>query len=102
METITPTEMGTSYIFLVDLEGRELFDDEIEVKVNGNRDLVISYNYDWGEGLDVPKTKTLDLPANAIRDAVSAVLYNGTLIVSVNKEVNERSTSPRCIRVMKK
>ncbi|KAI3897944.1 hypothetical protein MKW92_009615 [Papaver armeniacum] len=86
METITPTEMGTSYIFLVDLEGRELFDDEIEVKVNGNRDL----------------TKTLDLPANAIRDAVSAVFHNGTLIVSVNKEVNERSTSPRCIRVIKK
>ncbi|KAI3913659.1 hypothetical protein MKX01_035855 [Papaver californicum] len=86
-----PTEMVNSYVFLVDLSGKEMSNDEIKVKVEeGDRTLVISY---------LSSTQRFDLPKYVNLDAISAISQNDVLLVIVNK-VN-RVMTERTIKVTK-
>ncbi|XP_026430958.1 17.1 kDa class II heat shock protein-like [Papaver somniferum] len=97
-----PTEMVNSYVFLIDLSGKEMSNDEIKVKVEGDRTLIVSYlssvygpvgiSFFW-------QTKKFDLPKYANLDAISAISHNETLFVTVNK-VN-RVMTERTIKVTK-
>ncbi|MCL7023936.1 hypothetical protein MKW94_015959 [Papaver nudicaule] len=91
--------MGNSFVFLIDLNGKEIFGNEIKVKEEGDRTLVITYDH-YDEYLFQKQEKSFDLPLNANMDAVSAVSHNGTLLVTVNK-VNRRRIRERTIKITK-
>ncbi|KAI3955836.1 hypothetical protein MKW98_006196 [Papaver atlanticum] len=97
-----PMEMVSSYVFLVDLNGKGMSNDEIKVKVDGDKTLVISYlssvygpvavSFFW-------QTKRFDLPKYVNLDAISAISYKETLLVTIDK-VN-RVMTERTIKVTK-
>ncbi|KAI3923905.1 hypothetical protein MKW92_042615 [Papaver armeniacum] len=90
-----PTEMVNSYVFLIDLTRKEMTNDELKVKVEGDRTLVISYlSSVYGP------TKRFDLPKYVNLDAISAISHNETLFVTVNK-VNRVMTERTTIKVTK-
>ncbi|KAI3913657.1 hypothetical protein MKX01_035853 [Papaver californicum] len=96
-----PTEIENSFVYLVDLQGQQMFDSEIKVNVEGERTPVINYRVKYTNARypDFSMAKRFDLLLNANIDAISAVTQNGTLIVSVNKV--SRSSTVRSINVVK-
>ncbi|KAI3955833.1 hypothetical protein MKW98_006193 [Papaver atlanticum] len=93
-----PIEMGNSFVLLVDLEGKNIWHDEIKIMVEGDKTVIIRYDgggsnkFDWHQ-------ERFDLPLNAYLDAISAVSHNGTLLVSVGKIIP--SNTERTINVVK-
>ncbi|KAI3983076.1 hypothetical protein MKX01_035357 [Papaver californicum] len=72
MAAAAPTEMENSFVFLLDLKGEEIYQDEIKIKVEDDKTLVIRYN--------------------------CVVSHNGTLLVSVNKII--QPNTERTIKVV--
>ncbi|MCL7046258.1 hypothetical protein MKW94_002105 [Papaver nudicaule] len=97
-----PTEMGNSYVCLLDLYGDErIVDDEINFKVEGDNTLVITYyHYDEWPAENISMTNRFDIPQNANLDAISAVSQNGMLIVTIKKTIS-RLSAPWSIKVTK-
>ncbi|XP_026438514.1 17.1 kDa class II heat shock protein-like [Papaver somniferum] len=100
-----PTETQKSYVFIIDLRSKELYDDEIKVDVEDYWTLVISYGEtmidDFGIHFPYPVETKFDLPPNANLDAISAVSHNGTIIVCVDKLMYDSSTRSRYVKVIK-
>ncbi|MCL7049714.1 hypothetical protein MKW94_021531 [Papaver nudicaule] len=96
----TPTKVGDSYVFLMDLEGGKVYSDEIKVFGEGDRTLVIDYwhNVDYDKNSRHGKKK-FDLPQSVNMDTISAVTQNGVLMVTVKKVVTRLGTTPRTIKV---
>ncbi|KAI3848457.1 hypothetical protein MKW92_046058 [Papaver armeniacum] len=96
----TPTEMGKSYVYLIDLNGQEMLNDEIKVDMEGDTTLVISFGSTINSSTVVLNKKKFDLPLNVNLDAISAASHNGTLMVTIKKTINRLKTA-RSIKVTK-
>ncbi|KAI3883174.1 hypothetical protein MKW92_009613 [Papaver armeniacum] len=93
----TSKEMDNSYLFLIDMESKKIYGDEIVVYVEAYSTLVISYKYGRPRSYMIKK---FDLPQDANLHAISAISLNGTLIISINKAINPPRTT-RSIKVIK-
>ncbi|KAI3925333.1 hypothetical protein MKW92_018495 [Papaver armeniacum] len=95
----TPTEMDNSFVFLIDLQGNKIWGDEIKIRLETHRILVISYERRPNPYVKYhPLEKKFDLPHNANMDEISAVTHNRALLVSVNKVSRSREVTIKVVK----